>query len=92
MKNIFIQNKRALLQIARANNVDISVAANLADQISREIAGGKAPSYSIAGVEGLSALVAGLNALSQEEIGQQMAEYNRQSTEALQRNEPWVLE
>ena len=91
MKNIFIENKRAVLQIARANDVDISVAANLADQIAREIASGKAPSYSIAGVEGLTALVAGLNSLTQEEIGQQMAEYNRQATEAQQQGKPWVL-
>ena len=47
MKNIFIDHKRTILQIARSNDVDISVAANLASQMARETIAGKPTSYSL---------------------------------------------
>ena len=47
MKNVFVDHKRTILQIARANNVDISVAANLASQMARETIAVKPVSYSM---------------------------------------------
>ena len=50
-RNIFLEHKRTMLEIARANHVDTSVAANLACQMAREALAGKPVSYSTEGVE-----------------------------------------
>ena len=91
MKNIFIDHKRTVLQIARANDVDISVAANLADQMANEVIASKPVSYSLEGVEGWPAFVSAISPLTAEEVGQHMTEYNRQATEAARKGENWTL-
>lgn len=92
MKNVFIDHKRTILQIARANDVDISVAANLASQMARETIAGKPVSYSLEGVEGFAGFAFDYAKLTEEETGQHMAEYNRQATEAARKGERWTLE
>ena len=91
MKNIFVDHKRTILQIARANDVDISVAANLADQMANEVIASKPVSYSLEGVEDWPAFVSAIPPLTAEEVGQHMAEYNRQATEAARKGENWTL-
>lgn len=91
-ENVFLSNKRTLLQIARANKVDVSVAANLAVQMASEVTANRPVSYSTEGVENFLTLVGDIEDLTREELGQQMAEYNQAATEAIQQGKPWVLE
>ena len=90
-ENIFLRNKKTILQIARANQVDTSVAANIAVQMANEVLAGKAVTYSTEGVGNFSTWVKDVEDLTAAELGHQMAEYNRAATEAIRRGEPWVL-
>lgn len=93
MKNVFIENKKTILQICRANDVnDISVAANMASQMANERNSGKPVSYSLKGVEGFEKFCKDYATLDKAEIGTQFAEYNKKATEAIQRGEPWILD
>lgn len=93
MKNVFIENKKTILQICRANDaIDISVAANMASQMANERNSGKPVSYSLDGVEGFDEFCKAYAKLDKAEIGTQFAEYNKQVTEAIQRGEPWTLD
>lgn len=93
MKNVFIENKKTILQICRANDVnDISVAANMASQMANERNSGKPVSYSLEGVEGFEKFCKEYAALNKDQIGVQFAEYNAKAREALQKGEPWTLD
>lgn len=93
MKNVFIENKKTILQICRVNDVnDISVAANMASQMANEHINGLPVSYSLEGVEGFEKFCKEYAALDKAEIGAQFAEYNKKATEAIQRGEPWTLD
>lgn len=93
MKNVFIENKKTILQICRANDaIDISVAANMASQMAEERNSGKPVSYSLDGVEGFEKFCEDYADLNKDQIGVQFAEYNKKATEALQRGEPWTLD
>lgn len=93
MKNVFIENKKTILQICRANDVnDISVAANMASQMANEHNNGKPVSYSLEGVEGFEKFCKDYSDLNKDQIGVQFAEYNAKAREALQKGEPWTLD
>lgn len=91
-RNIFIERKRTMLQIARANRVDTSVAANLACQMAREVLAGKPVSYSTEGVEDFMTWVGEVENLTEAEFAAQMAEYNHAASKAIQDGKPWALE
>lgn len=91
-RNIFIEHKKTMLQIARANRADTSVAANLACQMAREVLAGKPVSYSTQGVENFMAWVGEAENLTEAETACQMAEYNRAACQAIQDGKPWSLE
>lgn len=91
-RNIFIEHKKTMLQIARANRVDTSVAANLACQMAREVLAGKPVSYSTEGVEDFMTWVSDAENLTEAEIAAQMAEYNHAASKAIQDGKPWTLE
>ena len=90
-ENIFLRNKRTILQIAHANKVDTSVAANIAVQMANEVLADKPVTYSTEGVENFMTWVGDVEDLTAAELGHQMAEYNQAATDAIQRGEPWVL-
>lgn len=90
-RNIFLEHKKTILQFARANRVDISVAANMAVQAANEALAKKPVTISTQGVENFMTWVGEVENYSAAEIGTQMAEFNRQATEAIQRGEPWTL-
>lgn len=91
-RNIFIERKKTMLQIARANHVDTSVAANLACQMAREALAGKPASYSTEGVENFMTWAGEVENLTEAEIAAQMAEYNRAASQAIINGKPWTLE
>lgn len=91
-RNIFIEHKKTMLQIARANRVDTSVAANLACQMAREVLAGKPVSYSAEGAEDFMTWVSDAENLTEAEIAAQMAEYNHAASKAIQDGKPWALE
>ena len=91
-RNIFIEHKKTMLQIARANRVDTSVAANLACQMAREVLAGKPVSYSTEGVEDFMTWVSDAENLTEAEIAAQMAAYNHAASQAIQDGKPWSLE
>lgn len=90
-RNIFIEHKKTILQIARANKVDISVAANMAYSMAKDVLAGRPVQGSTQGVQNWMTWVGEVENYSAAEIGAQMAEFNRQTTEAIQRGEPWTL-
>lgn len=90
-RNIFIEHKKTILQIARANKVDISVAANMAYAMAKDVLAGRPVRGSTQGVQNWMTWVGEVENYSAAEIGAQMAEFNRQATEAIQRGEPWTL-
>lgn len=90
-RNIFIEHKKTILQFARANDVNISVAANMAVQAANEALANKPVTISTDGVDDFLTWVGEVDNLPASEIGSQMAEFNKQSTEAIQRGEPWHL-
>ena len=90
-ENIFLCNKKTILQIGRANKVDTSVAANIAVQMANEVLADKPVTYSTEGVENFMTWVGDVEDLTAAELGHQMAAYNQAATDAIQRGEPWVL-
>ena len=90
-RNIFLEHKKTILQFARANDADISVAANMAVQAANEVLANKPVMISTDGVENFLTWVGEVDNLTASEIGSQMAEFNRQATEAIKRGEPWHL-
>ena len=90
-RNIFIEHKKTILQIARANKVDISVAANMVYSMAKDVLAGRPVQGSTKGVQSWMTWVGEVENYSATEIGAQMAEFNRQATEAIQRGEPWTL-
>ncbi len=91
-RNIFLEHKKTMLQIARANHVDTSVAANLACQMAREALADKPVSYSTEGVEDFMTWAGEVENLTEAEIAAQMAEYNRAASQAIINGKPWTLE
>jgi hypothetical protein len=91
-RNIFLEHKRTMLEIARANHVDTSVAANLACQMAREALADKPVSYSTEGVEDFMTWAGEVENLTEAEIAAQMAEYNRAASQAIINGKPWTLE
>lgn len=91
-RNIFLEHKKTMLQIARANHVDISVAANLACQMAREVLAGKPVSYFTEGVENFMTWAGEVENLTEAEIAAQMAEYNHAASQAIINGKPWTLE
>lgn len=91
MANVFIDHKRTVLQIARANDVDISVAANIALQMANEVNAEQPVSHSLLGVVGFNAFCNDVAEYTPLELGAQMAEYNKAATEAARKGENWVL-
>ena len=90
-RNIFLAHKKTMLQIARANKVDTSVAANLACQMAREALADKPVSYSTDGVDDFMVWVKDVENLSVSEIADQMVEYNHAASKAIQDGHPWTL-
>lgn len=90
-RNIFLEHKKTILQIARANKVNISVAANMAVQMANEVLSGKEVSLSTNGVENFMTWVGEVENYTPPQLGSQMAEFNQQATEALKKGQPWTL-
>lgn len=91
-RNIFLEHKKTILQITKANDApDISVGANMAYSMAKDVLAGRPVQGSTAGVQNWMTWVGEVENLTAAEIGSQMAEFNRQSTEAIQRGEPWHL-
>lgn len=91
-RNIFLEHKKTILQITRANGApDISVGANMAYSMAKDVLAGRPVQGSTKGVENWMTWVGEVENYSAAEIGAQMAEFNRQATEAIQRGKPWTL-
>lgn len=91
-RNIFIEHKKTILQITKANDApDISVGANMAYAMAKDVLAGRPVQGSTAGVQNWMTWVGEVENYSAAEISSQMAEFNRQATEAIQRGEPWHL-
>lgn len=90
-RNIFLAHKKTMLEIARANHVDTSVAANIACQMAREALTDKPISYSTDGVTNFMQWVADVENLSVSEIADQMVEYNHAASKAINDGHPWTL-
>ena len=91
-RNIFLEHKKTILQITRANGApDISVGTNMAYSMAKDVLAGRPVQGSTNGVENWMTWVGEVENYSAAEIGAQMAEFNRQATEAIQRGEPWTL-
>lgn len=91
-RNIFLENKKTILQITRANGApDISVGANMAYSMAKDVLAGRPVQGSTLGVQNWLTWVGEVENYSAAEIGSQMAEFNRQATEAIRRSEPWTL-
>lgn len=91
-RNIFLEHKKTILQITRANGApDISVGTNMAYSMAKDVLAGRPVQGSTKGVQNWMTWVGEVENYSAAEIGAQMAEFNRQATEAIQRGEPWTL-
>lgn len=90
-RNIFIEYKKTILQIARANKVNISIAANMAYAMAKDVLAGRSVQGSTQGVENFMTWVGEVENLTTAQIGTQMAEFNRQATEANRKGQPWHL-
>lgn len=91
-RNIFIENKKTILQITKANGAPtISIGANMAYSMAKDVLAGRPVQGSTKGVENWMTWVGEVENYSAAEIGAQMAEFNRQATEAIRRGEPWTL-
>lgn len=91
-RNIFIENKKTILQITKANGAPtISIGANMAYSMAKDVLAGRPVQGSTQGVENFMTWVGEVENYSAAEIGSQMAEFNRQATEAIRRGEPWTL-
>lgn len=91
-RNIFLDHKKTILQLTRANDApDISVGANMAYSMARDVLAGRPVQGSTQGVQNWLTWVGEVENYSAAEIGAQMAEFNRQAAEAIQRGEPWTL-
>lgn len=91
-RNIFLEHKDTILQITRANDAPtISVGANMAYAMAKDVLAGRPVQGSTAGVQNWMTWVGEVENYSAAEISSQMAEFNRQATEAIQRGEPWHL-
>ncbi len=91
-RNIFLEHKRTMLEIARANRVDTGVAANLACQMAREVLAGQTVSYSTQGVGDFMTWVGEVENLTDEQLTAQMVEYNHAASQAIIDGHPWSLE
>lgn len=91
-ENIFLKHRKTMLQIARANKVDTSVAANLACQMAREALKHEPLSCSTEGVENFMVWVADVENISVNELSEQMVEYNHAASKAIQDGHPWTLD
>lgn len=91
-RNIFLEHKKVILQITKANDApDISVGANMAYSMAKDVLAGRPVQGSTKGVGSWMTWVGEVENLTDAEIGAQMAEFNRQATEAIQRGKPWTL-
>lgn len=91
-RNIFIEHKKTILQVTRANGAPtISIGANMAYSMAKDVLAGRPVQGSTKGVENWMTWVGEVENYSAAEIGAQMAEFNRQATEAIRRGEPWTL-
>lgn len=91
-RNIFLKHKKTILQITRANDApDISVGANMAYSMAKDVLAGRPVQGSTKGVDNWMTWVGEVENLTAAEIGAQMAEFNQAATEAIQRGKPWTL-
>ena len=91
-RNIFLEHKKTILQITRANGApDISVGTNMAYSMAKDVLAGRPVQGSTKGVDNWMTWVGEVENYSAAEIGAQMAEFHRQATAAIQRGEPWTL-
>lgn len=91
-RNIFIEHKETILQVTRANDAPtISVGANMAVAMAKDVLAGRPVQGSTQGVKNWMTWVGEVENLTDAQIGQQMAEFNQAATEAIKRGEPWHL-
>lgn len=91
-RNIFIEHKKTVLQVTRANDAPtISVGANMAVAMAKDVLAGRPVQGSTQGVQDWVTWVGEVENLTDSQIGHQMAEFNQAATEAIQRGKPWTL-
>lgn len=91
-RNIFLEHKKTILQVTKANDApSISVGANMAYSMAKDVLAGRPVQGSTQGVENWMTWVGEVENLTPAEISSQMAEFNKEATEAIQNGKPWTL-
>ena len=91
-RNIFLEHKKTILQITRANDAsDTSVGVAMAYAMAKDVLAGRPVQGSTQGVENWMTWVGEVANLTDAQAGAQIAEFNRQAVEAIKRGEPWHL-